>query len=40
MALFVFAALLWIFSARKWFTGSNRTIEDFDTYSGEYDEKE
>ena len=37
MAVFIFAALSWVFSAHKWFKGPVRTVED--KTSGEYDEK-
>ena len=35
MAVFVFASLSWIVSARKWFKGPVRTVEDGGT-PGEY----
>ncbi len=38
MAAFALAALSCIVSARKWFTGPIRTIED--NYIGEYDQSE
>ena len=38
MAVFVFASVSWVVSARKWFKGPVRTVEDGGT-PAEYDEK-
>ena len=38
MAVFLFASLSWILSARKWFKGPVRTIED--TAPQTFDEKD
>lgn len=32
MAVFIFAGLTWIFSARKWFKGPVRTVEEQEGY--------
>ena len=40
MAVFVFASLSWVLSARKWFKGPVRTVdEDVPTAQLEYNEK-
>ncbi|KAI0328237.1 amino acid transporter [Cubamyces sp. BRFM 1775] len=39
MSVFIFASLSWIISARKWFKGPVKTVEDRDGTIGDYDEK-
>ena len=38
MGVFAFAGLTWVLSARKWFKGPVRTVEDKDVVE-EYEEK-
>ena len=40
MGVFIFASLSWIFSARKWFIGPVRTIDEVPTSSSASLEKE
>ncbi|KAI0638666.1 amino acid transporter [Trametes polyzona] len=39
MAVFIFASLSWIISARKWFKGPVKTVEDESGSTSEYDDK-
>ena len=39
MSVFIFASLSWVISARKWFKGPVKTVEDRDGIVGEFDEK-
>ena len=40
MDVFVFAGLSWIFSARKWFKGPVRTVEENDNSESTFKEKD
>jgi len=40
MAVFIFASLTWVFSARHWFIGPVRTIDDTSSASSLHEEKE
>ncbi len=39
MAVFIFASVWWVISARKWFKGPVKTVEGEDSELKEYDEK-
>ena len=39
MAVFIFASISWLVSARKWFTGPITNVDDEDSPSGTYEEK-
>lgn len=39
MAVFIFASVWWVVSARKWFKGPVKTVEGEDGELKEYDEK-